>query len=235
MRLKIRENPGQSFSLSDGMSSSWPSARMTAFIILDSIYTGKNARMILKYSTAIPILFSDAPNKVKSCVFNGKKTAISTRLERSIMTMPVPIALWAAWVSFRPWQMPRYAAQPSPKHQAKAWAMIWKEGKLPENCEEQKKSEESSWFYALFAVRPVYIIIKFLVCQAMGMPIFRTRQCLWFNFYRAPARAFASAWLGGILVSTSLGYTALWMIDLCLCLVVFAPKGEVTLQKNKKN
>lgn len=29
--------------------------------------------------------------------------------------------------------------------------------------------------------------------------------------------AFASAWLGGILVSTSLGYTALWIADLCLC------------------
>lgn len=31
--------------------------------------------------------------------------------------------------------------------------------------------------------------------------------------------AFASAWLGGILVSTTLGYTALWIADLCLCLV----------------
>lgn len=29
--------------------------------------------------------------------------------------------------------------------------------------------------------------------------------------------AFASAWLGGILVSTVLGYTALWIADLCLC------------------
>lgn len=29
--------------------------------------------------------------------------------------------------------------------------------------------------------------------------------------------AFASAWLGGILVSTPLGYTALWIADLCLC------------------
>lgn len=29
--------------------------------------------------------------------------------------------------------------------------------------------------------------------------------------------AFASAWLGGILVSTTLGYTALWIVDLCLC------------------
>lgn len=28
--------------------------------------------------------------------------------------------------------------------------------------------------------------------------------------------AFASAWLGGILVSTPLGYTALWIVDLCL-------------------
>lgn len=30
--------------------------------------------------------------------------------------------------------------------------------------------------------------------------------------------AFASAWLGGILVSTTLGYTALWIVDLCLCM-----------------
>lgn len=29
--------------------------------------------------------------------------------------------------------------------------------------------------------------------------------------------AFASAWLGGILVNTALGYTALWIVDLCLC------------------
>lgn len=31
--------------------------------------------------------------------------------------------------------------------------------------------------------------------------------------------AFASAWLGGILVNTSLGYSTLWMADLCLCLL----------------
>lgn len=31
--------------------------------------------------------------------------------------------------------------------------------------------------------------------------------------------AFASAWLGGILVSTALGYTALWIADLCLCTI----------------
>lgn len=29
--------------------------------------------------------------------------------------------------------------------------------------------------------------------------------------------AFASAWLGGIFVSTPLGYTMLWIVDLCLC------------------
>lgn len=33
--------------------------------------------------------------------------------------------------------------------------------------------------------------------------------------------AFASAWLGGVLVNTTLGYTALWMVDLCLCLTAF--------------
>lgn len=30
--------------------------------------------------------------------------------------------------------------------------------------------------------------------------------------------AFASAWLGGVLVHTSLGYSALWIVDLCLAL-----------------
>ena len=30
--------------------------------------------------------------------------------------------------------------------------------------------------------------------------------------------AFTSAWLGGILVNTALGYSSLWIIDLCLCL-----------------
>ena len=73
----------------DGLSS----ARITAFIILNSIYTGKNARIILKYSTAIPMLLSDAPNKVKSRTLSGKKIAISTRLEKSVITMPVPIDL----------------------------------------------------------------------------------------------------------------------------------------------
>lgn len=31
--------------------------------------------------------------------------------------------------------------------------------------------------------------------------------------------AFASAWLGGVLVGTSLGYSALWLVDLCLGLL----------------
>ena len=30
--------------------------------------------------------------------------------------------------------------------------------------------------------------------------------------------AFVSAWLGGVFVSTTLGYSALWIVDLCLCL-----------------
>ena len=79
-----------------------PSARITAFIILESIYTGKNAKMILKYSIAIPMLFSEAPNKVRSCVFNGKNTIISTTLANSVITIPVPIALGADCVSFLP-------------------------------------------------------------------------------------------------------------------------------------
>lgn len=49
-----------------------PPARAIAFIISESIYIGKKNKMILKYSTAIPMLFSDAPKSVKSCVFNEK-------------------------------------------------------------------------------------------------------------------------------------------------------------------
>lgn len=39
--------------------------------------------------------------------------------------------------------------------------------------------------------------------------------------------AFASAWLGGVLVSTSLGYTALWIADLCLCLAAAAASFKI--------
>ncbi len=70
-----------------------PSERITAFIILDSINTGKNARIILKYSTAIPRLFSDAPNRVRTPVFKGKNTAISTKLDNRVTVIPLPTAL----------------------------------------------------------------------------------------------------------------------------------------------
>lgn len=79
-----------------------PSARTTAFIMLDSMYTGKNAKMMLKYSIAMPMLFSEAPKSVKSCVFSGKNTAISTILATSVTMIPVPIALCADCVSFLP-------------------------------------------------------------------------------------------------------------------------------------
>ena len=42
-----------------------PSARITEFIMFISILTGKNTRMILKYSIAIPMVFSEAPNSVR--------------------------------------------------------------------------------------------------------------------------------------------------------------------------
>lgn len=40
--------------------------------------------------------------------------------------------------------------------------------------------------------------------------------------------AFASAWLGGILVNTSLGYSALWLLDLCLCLTAAAASFKIS-------
>ena len=79
-----------------------PSARITAFIILESIYTGKNAKIMLKYSIAIPILFFDAPKSVKCGVFNGKNIAISKMLVNSVTIIPVPIALCADCVAFFP-------------------------------------------------------------------------------------------------------------------------------------
>lgn len=39
--------------------------------------------------------------------------------------------------------------------------------------------------------------------------------------------AFASAWLGGILVNTTFGYSALWMADLCLCLIAAAASFRI--------
>lgn len=79
-----------------------PSARAIAFIILESIYIGKKNKMILKYSTAIPMLFSDALKSVKSCVFNEKNTTISKTLVHSVTKIPVPIALCAGCISFLP-------------------------------------------------------------------------------------------------------------------------------------
>lgn len=39
--------------------------------------------------------------------------------------------------------------------------------------------------------------------------------------------AFSSAWLGGVLVNTSLGYTALWIADLCLCFIAAAASFKI--------
>lgn len=39
--------------------------------------------------------------------------------------------------------------------------------------------------------------------------------------------AFSSAWLGGILVNTGLGYTALWIADLCLCAIAAAASFRI--------
>ena len=72
----------------------------------------------------MPMLLSDAPNKVKSCTFNGKNINIRAILAKIVIIIPVPIALCADFVSFLPWQILRYAAQPSPKHHANACAII---------------------------------------------------------------------------------------------------------------
>ena len=51
------------------------------------------------------MLFSEAPKSVRSCVFNGKNTAINTTLTNSVTRMPEPIALCADCVSFFPWHI----------------------------------------------------------------------------------------------------------------------------------
>lgn len=70
------------------------------------------------------MLSLDAPNNDRSCRLSGKKTAIKTALAATVTIMPVPIALCAFSDCLRPWQMLRCAAQPSPKHQANACAII---------------------------------------------------------------------------------------------------------------
>lgn len=39
--------------------------------------------------------------------------------------------------------------------------------------------------------------------------------------------AFASAWLGGVLVNTPLSYSALWIVDLCLCIAAAAASFRI--------
>ncbi len=45
--------------------------------------------------------------------------------------------------------------------------------------------------------------------------------------------AFVSAWLGGILVNTALGYTALWIVDACLC--TFAAVCSYLIKERKSS
>lgn len=80
-------------------------------------------------STAIPILFSEAPNRVKSRILSEKKTAIRIMLVIRVNVIPLPIDRWAFCISFFPWQMFKQAAHLSPKHHAKACA-IMKMGKI---------------------------------------------------------------------------------------------------------
>lgn len=48
--------------------------------------------------------------------------------------------------------------------------------------------------------------------------------------------AFLSAWFGGILVDTAFGYTALWIVDLCLCLIAAIASFTIHDKKEvKKN
>lgn len=47
--------------------------------------------------------------------------------------------------------------------------------------------------------------------------------------------AFASAWLGGLLVHTQLGYSALWIADLCLSLLAAAASFRITPEPDKNS
>ena len=101
-----------------------PSARITEFIILHKIKIGNIASTIFKYSTASPIVFSDAPNKSRIGLLSGYTTAtINSPQTKETKILP-PTATCAFSGLLRPWHIFKYAAQPSPKHQANACAMI---------------------------------------------------------------------------------------------------------------
>ena len=76
-----------------------PSARTTELSILDSIYTGKNATTILKYVTAYPILFCDAPQRLSIWFFKGKKSAINATPQTSVTVIQPPTDLSSFCVS----------------------------------------------------------------------------------------------------------------------------------------
>lgn len=48
-----------------------PSARMTEVVIFISIKTGKNAKMTSRYSTAMSMVFSDAPKSISAGRLSG--------------------------------------------------------------------------------------------------------------------------------------------------------------------
>ncbi len=71
----------------------------------------------------MPMVFSDAPKSMSSGVFSGMKTATRTSPQKIVAVMPEPTQKPMFLVSFLPWLMFMNAAQPSPRHHAKAWAM----------------------------------------------------------------------------------------------------------------
>lgn len=77
-----------------------PSARMTAFIMFISMNAGKKQSTMAKYSIAIPIVWSDAPNNRSGGSFHTAQSASMITLSISVIVMPVPIQWCAFWVSF---------------------------------------------------------------------------------------------------------------------------------------
>ena len=59
---------------------------------------------MVKYSMDMPMVVSDAPNRRRRGSLHKVATRMSTRLMRKVMVRPLPMHLWAFWVSPLPWQ-----------------------------------------------------------------------------------------------------------------------------------
>lgn len=79
-------------------------------------------------------------------------------------------------------------------------------------------------FFGMLAIKKSNAFVMFLGIVLMAAKIAVVYGSI---FIGHQLGAFASAWLGGILVSTTFGYTALWIADLCLCTTATAASFKI--------